>query len=87
MTFQPFSILFYRKYFSILLLLFAGVVANGQEITLVAVSNSKGAPSTMKMSELKSVLKGERQRWSDGTKVSIVLMKYPGRRSHLPKDL
>jgi len=29
----------------------------------------------MKMSELKSVLKGEKQRWSDGTKISIVLMK------------
>jgi hypothetical protein len=29
----------------------------------------------MKMSELKTVLKGEKQRWSDGTKVSIFLMK------------
>lgn len=57
------------------MLLFAGVIANGQDMTLIAVSNSKGAPSAMKMSELKSVLKGEKQRWSDGTKVSIVLMK------------
>ena len=29
----------------------------------------------MKMSELKSILKGEKQRWSDGTKVTIALMK------------
>jgi len=75
MTFQPFSISDYRKYISIVLLLFAGVIANGQEPTLMAISNSKGAPATMKMSELKSILKGERQRWKDGTKVSIVLMK------------
>lgn len=75
MTFQLFSIFVYRKYFSIVLLLFAGVLANGQETTLTAISNTKGAPSIMKMSELKSVLKGEKQRWSDGTKVSIVLMK------------
>ncbi len=76
MTFQPFNILAYRKYFSIMLLLFAGIIINGQETTsLTAISNTKGAPSTMKMTELKSVLKGEKQRWNDGTKVSIVLMK------------
>lgn len=75
MTFQPFSIPVYRKYFSILLLLFAGVIAHGQETTLTVISNSKGAPSTMKMSELKATLKGEKQRWKDGTKVIIVLMK------------
>lgn len=75
MTFQPFSISDYRKYISIVLLLFAGVVANGQETTLMAISNSKGAPATMKISELKSVFMGEKQRWKDGTKVSIVLMR------------
>ncbi len=75
MTFQPFSKSVYRKYLSILLLLLAGFIANAQETTLTAISNTKGAPSTMKMSELKSILKGERQRWNDGTKVSIVLMK------------
>ena len=75
MTSRPFNILVYRKYFSIILLLFAGVIVNGQETTLIAISNTKGAPSIMKMAELKSVLKGEKQRWNDGTKVSIVLMK------------
>lgn len=29
----------------------------------------------MKMGELRSVMKGERQRWNDGTKVNIFLMK------------
>jgi hypothetical protein len=52
-----------------------GLIAGAQDTTLTVISNTKGAPSKMKMSELKSILKGEKQRWSDGTKVSIVLMK------------
>jgi len=46
-----------------------------QDSPLSVISHAKGAPSEMKMTELRSVLKGEKQRWSDGTKVSIVLMK------------
>ena len=42
---------------------------------LVVISNDKGAPSEMKMSLLKSTLKGEKQRWPNGTKVIIALMK------------
>jgi len=75
MTFRPFNILVYKKYLSIVLLLITSVIVKGQETILIAISNTKGAPSTMKMTELKSVLKGEKQRWNDGTKVSIVLMK------------
>ena len=75
MTFQTFNIRVNRKYLSILLLLFAGFIINAQEPTLTAISNPKGAPPTLKMSDLKSIMKGEKQRWSDGTKVSIVLMK------------
>jgi hypothetical protein len=50
-------------------------MARAQEIPLMAISHTQGAPTTMKMAELKSVLKGEKQRWNDGTKVHIVLMK------------
>ena len=75
MTFQTFSILLPRKYLSMLLLLFAGLNINAQEATLTAIGHPRGAPTTMKMSDLKSIMKGEKQRWSDGTKVSIVLMK------------
>lgn len=75
MTFQTFSIRAYRKYFAILLLLFAGLNINAQDATLTAISHPRGAPSTMKMSDLRAIMKGEKQRWSDGTKVSIVLMK------------
>jgi len=59
----------------ILLLLFAGLVANSQEMQLSAIGNQKGSPSAMNFSELKSVFKGEQQRWPDGTKISIALMK------------
>ncbi|MGZ8556935.1 MAG: hypothetical protein ACXWWC_01310 [Chitinophagaceae bacterium] len=70
-----FSIAVYRKYLSVLLLLAAGCMVNAQEQMLTVISNTKGAPSEMKMSELRSVLRGEKQRWSNGTKVSIFLMK------------
>ncbi len=55
-------------------LLFAHT-ANAQDGTLSVISNGKGAPSEMNFQELKSILRGERQRWSDGTKVVIALMK------------
>jgi hypothetical protein len=57
------------------LLLSIGLIARSQDTTITVISNSKGAPSSMKMEELKSILKGEKQRWSDGTKVTIVMMK------------
>ena len=64
-----------RKLISVLLLFFIVFNLNAQETMLTAISNGKGAPSDMKMSELKSVLKGEKQRWNDGSKVTIYLMK------------
>ncbi len=66
---------FYRRFIPVLLLLSVGFIGHAQDIMLTVISNTKGAPSEMKMSELKSVLKGEKQRWSNGTKVSIFLMK------------
>ncbi len=60
---------------SVLLVLAIGLTARAQDTTITVISNPKGAPSSMRMAELKSVFKGERQRWSDGTKVTIVMMK------------
>ena len=45
------------------------------EIALSVISNSKGAPSEISMSKLKTVFRGEQQRWKDGTKVTLALMK------------
>ena len=53
----------------------AGVVAKAQDGTLTIIAHSKGAPSEMKFNALKSVLKGEKERWPDGSKVVIALMK------------
>jgi hypothetical protein len=39
------------------------------------IGNFKGVPETMKIKEVVSVLKGEKQRWGDGTKIVIALMK------------
>ena len=46
-----------------------------QDTELTIIGNSKSVPSEMNMNQLKSILKGEKQRWSDGTKVVIALMK------------
>ena len=47
---------------------------NAQDM-LTVIGNNKGVPAQMRMNQLVSVLRGERQRWSDGTKVVIALMK------------
>ena len=64
-----------RKCFSLCLLLFVVTVGRSQDSTLTVISHIKGAPAQMKKSELISVFLGEKERWSDGTKVTIVLMK------------
>ena len=50
--------------------LFLSVTARSQTEMLTVISNDKGAPA-----ELKSILKGERQRWRNGNKITIALMK------------
>jgi ABC-type phosphate transport system substrate-binding protein len=42
---------------------------------LAVVVNSKGAPAEMPLSKLKVILKGEQQRWKDGTKITLAFMK------------
>jgi ABC-type phosphate transport system substrate-binding protein len=59
----------------VLLALLSGPYGHADDGALAIISNSKGAPAEMSISELKTVFKGERQRWSDGTKVVIALMK------------
>ncbi len=49
--------------------------AYSQTPTLTVISNEKGAPAELKLTELKSIFKGEKQRWRDGNKITIALMK------------
>lgn len=65
-----------RLFFNIFLLstwFYIPVMA--QSAKLVVIANDKGAPAEMKAAQLNSVMKGEKLRWPDGTKVSIALMK------------
>jgi len=57
------------------MLLFFIVQAYSQTQTLTVISNEKGAPDELKLTELKSIFKGEKQRWRDGNKITIALMK------------
>ena len=60
--------------FLVLFCLFLSESGLTQE-SLTVISNAKGSPAELKMSQLQSILKGEKQRWNDGTKVVIALMK------------
>jgi len=42
---------------------------------LTVVVNANGAPSDINLKKLKGVLKGEQQRWKNGTKIKLALMK------------
>jgi hypothetical protein len=63
------------KSFLLCLLLSVGLLAKSQEGTLTVIGNAKGVPAELKMAELKSVFKAEKQRWNDGTKVVIAMIK------------
>jgi len=63
------------KYLMIALILLMTTVAKSQDAPLMVISNQKGAPPALNLAELKSIFRGERQRWRNGTKVVIALMK------------
>jgi len=60
----------------IALIIFIGTgIILAQSQNLVVISNSKGAPPEITLTELVTVMKGEKQRWADGTRISVALMK------------
>ncbi len=59
----------------IILLLLVAHLAQSQNAQLTVISNQKGAPAELKLEELRSIFMGEKQRWRNGTKVIIALMK------------
>ncbi len=48
---------------------------HAQETPLMVVGSQTGPPADISMNELKAVFHGERQRWGDGTKVVIAMIK------------
>jgi hypothetical protein len=66
----------YRFVFKLFLLsIYFHLPACAQDLSLSVIANSKGAPSEMKMAQLKSTMRGEKLRWPDGSKVVIALLK------------
>lgn len=63
------------KYSLTLLLILATISKAIAQDALVVIGHTKGVPSELKMGQLQSILKGEKQRWNDGTKVVVALMK------------
>ena len=58
----------------ILVVLWSSPVS-AQDTELMIIGNVQSVPSEMDMNQLKSVLKGERFRWEDGSSIKIALMK------------
>lgn len=48
---------------------------DAQNIELTVIGNSETVPEQMDMNQLRSVLKGEKMRWDNGTVIKIALMK------------
>lgn len=69
------SLLFKNRLLCLIILLSFSFNTKAQVIPLVIIANQSGAPSDLKIAELKSVLMGEKQRWKDGKRILIALMK------------
>jgi hypothetical protein len=61
------------KYGVLIGCLLFSVAGKAQQLT--AIANTSGAPAEMKHTELKAVLMGETQRWKNGKRILIALMK------------
>lgn len=66
--------------FKIVLIIFLGLltpslVSAQEELRLIVVGNNASVPSQMDFNQLRSILRGEKLRWTDGKQVIIALMK------------
>jgi hypothetical protein len=76
MSFNFFRYGFAVKCSLICMVMLYSLSSNAQDNNnLVAIGNQSGVPAEIKMNELKAVFRGERQRWGDGTKVVIAMIK------------
>ncbi len=63
------------KWVILIIMLLGSVPIHAQPIAVMVISHPDGAPAAMNQTELKSILMGERQRWRNGTKIKIALLK------------
>jgi hypothetical protein len=60
---------------TLIVIFISALSASAQEGQLTIVGNTQSVPDELTMKELKAVLRGERQKWSDGVSIKIALMK------------
>lgn len=60
---------------TLLIVLMTAFHSVGQANNLMVISNPKGTLGELTFAELTSIMKGEKQRWKDGTLITIALMK------------
>ena len=60
---------------TVLILLMTAFYSVGQTNNLIVISNPKGGQGELTFAELTAIMKGEKQRWKDGTAITIALMK------------
>jgi ABC-type phosphate transport system substrate-binding protein len=70
-----YKLLNFIKFIFVVLFLFCVFTSTSQVSSLIVISNQKGAPSSLTFTQLKSIFRGEQQRWPGGTKITIALMK------------
>lgn len=75
MSFNFFRYGLSMKFSLICIVMLMSVPSTAQDNNLVVIGNQSGVPAEIKINELKAVFRGERQRWSDGTKVVIAMIK------------
>jgi len=75
MSFSFFRYGFPVKISLICMVMLCSISLMAQDNNLVVIGNQSGTPADIKMNELKAVFRGERQRWGDGTKVVIAMIK------------
>lgn len=63
------------KYVLVAVCLFFSLTGKAQHSSLSAISHVSGAPAEMKQSDLKKIMMGETQRWKNGKRIVIALMK------------
>lgn len=69
------TIILIVRCFVLLFMLSIHISTKAQNENLTIITNDKGAPAELKFSDLKSILMGEKQRWRNGNKITIALMK------------
>jgi hypothetical protein len=80
MIIENMSLNFFRygfrvKFSLICMVMLCSISLMAQDNNLVVIGNQAGTPTEIKMNELKAVFRGEKQRWGDGTKVVIAMIK------------